>query len=84
MMLAMCLATVAGLMTSSAAMALLVRPAATSVAISTSRGVSELGGTVTVASAAGCGAVDAGGASAMWIAASADIARPRAHNRATT
>jgi hypothetical protein len=84
MMLAMCLATVAGLMTSSAAIALLLWPAATSVAISTSRGVSELGGTVTAASPAGFGAVEAGGASAMSIAASADRARPRAHNRATT
>jgi hypothetical protein len=83
MMLATCLATVAGLMTSSAAIALLVWPAATSLAISSSRFVSELGGTVTAASAAGFGAADADGVSAMSIAASADKARPRAHSRAT-
>ena len=44
MMLATCLAAVAGLITSSAAMALLLRPAAMSAAISSSRGVSALGG----------------------------------------
>ena len=43
MMLAMCLATVAGLMTSSSAMALFRRPAAMSVAISSSRTVSPPG-----------------------------------------
>ena len=44
MMLAMCLATVAGLMTSSAPMPLLLRPSATSLAICSSLGVSALGG----------------------------------------
>jgi hypothetical protein len=43
MMLATCLATVAGLITSSAPMALLLRPLAISVAISSSRGVSPPG-----------------------------------------
>src|SRR5580693_4474025 len=44
MMLATCLAAVVGLMESSSAMALLLRPLATRVAIWCSRWVSELGG----------------------------------------
>jgi RNA polymerase-binding transcription factor len=79
MMLATCLATVAGLITSSAAMALLLRPLAISTAISRSRAVST---------PCGAGAVVAPGASprrgarrawsiARSIAASGDRASPR-------
>ena len=59
MMLATCLATVAGLITSSAPMALLLSPLAMSAAISSSRGVSPPGGAtvgVTVGMPGGRGA----------------------------
>lgn len=84
MMLATCLATVAGLMTSSLAMSLLLRPSAISAAISRSRGVSELGGRAAVSLPAALPAATAGdGFSASSMAASVDRARPRAHSRAT-
>src|SRR6185437_6395364 len=83
MMLATCLATVAGLMTSSPAMALLLRPCAISAAISRSRRVSELGGVVALALGATSGALP-GDWRAREIAPSADRARPRDHSRSTT
>jgi hypothetical protein len=83
MMLAMCLATVAGLMTSSSAMALLLRPSATSAEISSSRGVSELGGVAAATAGAGPAGA-AGGSSAVPIAASGVSAAPRAHSAATS
>lgn len=91
MMLAMCLATVAGLMTSSAPMPLLLRPSATILAICSSLGVSGLGGEAGAAAVAASGAArdsvgvaDAvGGSSAAAIAAEGDSSRPRAHNSAT-
>jgi len=89
MMLAMCLATVAGLMTSSAPMALLLWPSATSPAICSSLGVSPLGGAGAAAAAAADSAGPdgpagpSGGSSATAIAASAGSSRPRAHSPAT-
>ena len=89
MMLAMCLATVAGLMTSSAPMPLLLRPSATSLAICSSLGVSALGGAAkaiaAIAAPADSAAVAgaAGGSSARAIAAAGDSSRPRAHSSAT-
>lgn len=89
MMLAMCLATVAGLMTSSAPMPLLLRPSATILAICSSLGVSGLDGEA-MAVAASTAAADsagvagaAGGSSATAIAAEGDSSRPRAHSSAT-
>ncbi|MGH3269814.1 MAG: hypothetical protein ACRDN1_12270 [Trebonia sp.] len=55
----MCLATVAGLMTSSAPMPLLLRPSATSLAICSSLGVSALGGEGGEAAAAAASAAPA-------------------------
>ena len=89
MMLAMCLATVAGLMTSSAPMPLLLRPSATSLAICSSLGVSALGGEAmsVAASVAAADTADAAGAAAgsraTVIAAAGDSSRPRAHSSAT-
>jgi hypothetical protein len=91
MMLAMCLATVAGLITSSSPMDLLLRPSATSAAISSSRRVSVLGGIAAGTNGAGGAGVvavtgsacAAGGFSARPIAASGDISWPCAHSRAT-
>ena len=92
MMLAMCLATVAGLMTSSAPMPLLLRPSATSLAICSSLGVSALGGEGAGAMAIAGNAAPADsaavtgaavGSSATAIAAAGDSSRPRAHSSAT-
>jgi hypothetical protein len=91
MMLAMCLATVAGLITSSSPMDLLLRPSATSAAISSSLGVSAPGGVTPDAGSGGAGVVEAGagsprvagGSSAKPIASSGDIARPCAHSLVT-
>ena len=83
MMLAMCLATVAGLMNSSLAMSLLLCPLATRAAISSSRADSRTaaGSAPFIEDAAS--ASPAGGWTASSIAASAVSSRPRAQCRAT-
>jgi hypothetical protein len=94
-MLATCLAAVVGLMESSPAMALLLRPSATSEAIWCSRGVSELGGadatwypplpstTVSAGPSPGGPSVSTGKSNASAMAASLLMASPWAHSRAT-
>src|SRR5580693_8418817 len=90
-MLATCRAAVVGLMDSSAAIALLLRPLATSAAIWCSRRVSELGGAAATryASTTARGrpslssSVAGGRSRASATAASLLRASPRAHSRAT-
>ena len=84
-MLATCRATVAGLITSCAAMALLLYPSATRAAISSSRGVTSLGAGVAAQGLPGAARglrARAGCSMARSMAASGDIASPRAHSTA--